>query len=91
MEQTQALLKLQDQEEFTLIGQKSPDSMVRYVVSLFDEEEEDDTLELFIKKVLQNTHQEEEEHLLQFVYHPSDHSLKILVDEEPLYALPPQA
>ncbi len=91
IEQTKELLNISDKEEFTLIGQRTPDKTVQYQVSLFDEDEDDPTVvELFIKKIISTiATQEEDEHLLQFVYEKNDKTLEILVDEESLYVLPP--
>ena len=91
IDQTREVIQLSgDEEGFSLIGQKTPNQTVDYQVSLFDEDEDDpSTIELFIKKVISTTGSEEEdEHLLQFVYDKTVNTLEILVDEEKLYSLP---
>ena len=91
IDQTREVIQLSgDEEGFSLIGQKTPNQTVDYQVSLFDEDEDDpSTIELFIKKVISTTGSEEEdEHLLQFVYDKTVNTLEIFVDEEKLYSLP---
>jgi len=77
----------EDKQSFNILGNKNDKSTLEYFIYLVEDEE--NHLDLFIKKVETNTITDvEDEHLLQRSYNTSTQTLDIFVDEILLYQFP---